>query len=65
MAAYTEQDLVNIRLALKNGVSEVRIADRWTTFRSLAEMEAIERKIARSLNPRRTKQYVVVPESGL
>lgn len=47
--AYTQQDLTNLRSAMASGLMRCRFGDSDTTFRSLAEMERIETKIAEYL----------------
>lgn len=63
--AYTEADLIAVRRAIKSGARSVQIADRMTTFRSLDELERMERAIAGDLvTTPRPRQFRVVPEKG-
>jgi len=50
MARYTAQQLADLRAAIAEGVMKVRFSDgREMTYRSLAEMRAIERDMAAEL----------------
>ena len=69
MAHYTEADLQAVReLKLKRiteyeGARSLQIGDRSVQFGSMAEIEAMEREIERSLY-RRRKQTLAVPVKG-
>lgn len=52
MARYTQQQLQDLRTAIAEGVTKVRFSDgRELQYRSLAEMQQLERIMAAELEP--------------
>lgn len=51
MARFTVQQLADLRGAIAEGVLTVESAGRRLTYRSLAEMQALERTMAEELEP--------------
>lgn len=49
MAAYTQEDLANVRETIAAGELETFIGGKKVVYRSLDELERIEEKIVRSL----------------
>jgi arylamine N-acetyltransferase len=51
MAKYTTQQLADLRAAIAEGALRVRSAGREVEYRSLAEMQELERIMAEELEP--------------
>jgi hypothetical protein len=59
--AYTTDDLEQIRSAKLTGAKRVKFADgRETEFRSLDELDRIEREIVDALNPSTPRSFSTV-----
>jgi hypothetical protein len=54
MARYTAQQLADLRAAIAEGALRVRSAGREIEYRSLAEMQELERTMAEELEPSTT-----------
>lgn len=57
--AYTEDDLAAIRTAIKKGARSVQMNGERVDFRTLSEMERIERKIMEDLGLSSTSRIQV------
>ena len=61
MARYTLQQLADLRAAIAEGVTYVAANGRQVTYRSLKEMQQLEREMAAELepdSPRPSRVYV-------
>jgi hypothetical protein len=62
--AYSSSDLAAIRTAIARGELEVEFVDRRVRYRSIAELERAEAKIAANLATPRNRQQTGVPSKG-
>lgn len=63
--AYTQTDLDRLQSAIAKGARRVKLNNEEIEFRSLAEMERLERKIQRELgSTTRNRVMTVQTESG-
>lgn len=58
--AYTQADLDALRRSIAKGVRKVRMGEEEVEFRSLSEMERVERRIQGELGQRSTRRVAVV-----
>lgn len=55
MSSYTPEQLAALRASIAQGALEVRYADKTVKYRSLAEMQAIERAMVAAIYPATNK----------
>lgn len=63
--SYTQADLDGLRKAMAKGVLRVRMGERDVTYRTIEEMEKVERKIVKALGQSVSNRYYPTFGSGL
>ena len=63
--AYTQQDLDNLRAAMASGVLRTKFRDQEVQYRSLAEMQQVERAITKELGQAASTRIYPTYGSGL
>ena len=58
--AYTQADLDRLQASIAKGVRKAKMGDEEVEFRSLSEMERLERRIESSLGKRSTRRVAVM-----